>query len=262
MQVIKYSGDKEPFYPKKIFKSIRHAGGSSRLAKETVNLVKKKIYGDISTKEILKIILKNLEKEPGVSEKYDLKRAIMNLGPTGFPFEKYFAKVLNHYGYETKVGSKIRGKMIFHEVDIVAKKNKKFMIECKYHNQAGIITRLHPAMYTYARFLALKQQKFDQPWLVTNTKCSIDARRYAKGVGLKITGWSYPEKESLQKLISKKNLYPITILKELNNRTKEILFENNIITLRDMNEINLKKARIPEKQIIVILKEVKEIIVN
>ena len=264
MQIKKFSGEYQNFSPKKIYKSNKQAGGSSKLAKETLDIVKKKIHKDITTKEILKIVLSNLGKKPGVSEKYDLKRAMMSLGPTGFPFEKYFAKILQHYGYETKVGTKIKGKMILHEVDIVANKNKKFMIECKYHNQLGIITRLHPAMYTYARFLALKQQRFDQPWLVTNTKCSLDAKRYAKGVGLKITGWSYPEKESLQKLISEKNLYPITILKELTNKTKEILFENNIITLKDFEAypfLNLtKRLNISKKETTALLKEVDEIL--
>jgi len=266
MQVIKSSGNKEPFSQKKILRSIKNAGGSSRLAKETIKQVRQKIHNEITTKEILKIILNNLKKEPGIAEKYALKQAIMGLGPTGFPFEKYFAKILEHYGYKTKVGIKIKGKMILHEVDIIAEKKKKYMIECKYHNEPGTITKLHPAMYTYARFLALKNQKFDMPWLVTNTKCSRDAISYAKGVGLKITGWSYPEKNSLQELISKKNIYPITILNELKDKTKEILFNNNIITLKDLEKYSTTdlriKLKIPEKEGTPLLNEVREILRN
>jgi hypothetical protein len=105
----------------------------------------------------------------------------MSLGPSGFPFEIYFAKILENYNYKTKVDNIIPGKIILHEVDIIAEKNKKkYMIECKYHNEIGVHTKLHVAMYTYARFLDVK--KYDIPWLVTNTKCVDVALDYAKGV--------------------------------------------------------------------------------
>lgn len=265
MQVIKFSGDKETFNPRKIFASIKDAGGSTKIAKETVTLVRKKFHPDITTKEILKIVLENLKKEPGVSERYNLKGAIMSLGPTGFPFEEFFAKLLQHYGYQTKTKNNLKGRIIHHEVDIVAEKGKKFMIECKYHNESGTLTRLHPAMYTYARFLDLERHKFDKAWLVTNTRCTLDARQYARGVGLKITSWKYPEKESLQKLVEKKNLYPITVLNCLTKEMKEKLFSIDIVMLKDFEkfapeEIKVK-TKFTDKQIEEILKEVYEILI-
>jgi len=264
MDVIKFSGEKETFNPKKIYASIKDAGGSNRLAKETITIVRKNLHKDITTKEILDIVLENLKKEPGISEKYNLKGAIMSLGPTGFPFEEFFAKLLEYYGYKTKTDNKLKGKIIYHEVDIVAEKNKKFMVECKYHNESGTLTRLQPAMYTYARFLDLKRQKFDKPWLVTNTRCSTDARQYAKGVGLKITSWKYPKGESLGELIEKKSLYPITILNYLTNKMKEKLFSLNIIMLKDFEKYNPKelksKTNFSEKEIELLLKEVYEVL--
>lgn len=264
MQVIKYSGEIEKFSTRKIHNTIREAGGSSKLANDAIREVKKKYHRNITTKEILEILLNFLKKEPGVSERYNLKRGIMDLGPTGFPFEKYFSKILEHYGFKTKVGTKIKGKKIYHEVDIIAEKDKKFMIECKYHNELGTTTRLHPAMYTYARFLDLKRHKFDKGWLVTNTKCSEDAKLYAKGTGLKITSWKYPKNQSLQKLIEKKNLYPITILMNITPEIKEKLFEHDILTIKDFekySEEELKhKLNISEEKTKEILKEVYEIL--
>lgn len=264
MQVIKYSGDIEKFSAKKIYATIRDAGGSKQLANDAIKEVKKKYHKNITTKEILEILLKFLKKEPGVSEKYNLKRAIMDLGPTGFPFEKYFAKILENYGFQTKVGVKIKGKIIYHEVDIIANKKKKYMIECKYHNESGTITRLHPAMYTYARFLDLKRHQFYKGWLVTNTKCSDDAKLYAKGSGLKITSWKYPENQSLQKLIERNNLYPITVLTTIDSKIKEKLFENGIFMIKDFekySEEELKhKLNINEEKTKAILKEVYEIL--
>lgn len=264
MRVIKSSGEIEEFSRKKIHRTVREAGGSKKLADEAVKVVRENYSKDFTTKDILKILLEFLKQEPGVSEKYNLKQAIMKLGPTGFPFEKYFAKILNYHGYETKVGENLKGKKIIHEIDIVAKRKKKFMIECKYHNKHGTITRLHPAMYTYARFLDLKKYNFDQGWLVTNTKCSLDARRYAKGVNLKITGWSYPEKESLQKLIEKKGLYPVTILKKVTEKLKERLFDNDILTLKDFENFSEKeleqKLGMNEKQTLELLQNVNEIL--
>lgn len=165
----------------------------------------------------------------------------MSLGPSGFPFEKYFAKILDLYGYKTNVGVRLKGKRVLHEVDIVAIKNKKAMIECKYHNQSGISTGLQPAMYTYARFLDLKGHNFNFPWLVTNTKCSIDAQNYAEGVDLKITSWNYPPNESLLKLIENKRIYPITISNTLKKYELEKFFDANIITVKDLLRIDIDK---------------------
>jgi hypothetical protein len=100
---------------------------------------------------------------------------------------------------------------------------------------------LHPALYTYARFLDLKEP-LDQPWLVTNTKCSNDAINYSKGVNLKITSWKYPQEESLLKLVDEKKLYPITVLNEIDNEIKEKLIKNKIILVKDL--LNLP-VRIP-----------------
>ena len=263
MQVIKSSGDFEKFDGKKIYHSIRDAGGSNKLARGAVKEIKKKFRAQTSTEEILNFLIKFLSREPGVSERYDLKRAIMSLGPSGFPFEKFFAQVLESSGYKTTIDNKLKGKKIFQEVDIVAEKEKKWMIECKYHNESGTMTRLHVPLYTYARFLDLKNYNFYAPWLVTNTKCSRDAVEYAGGVGLRITSWKYPKKDNLQSLIEMKKLYPITILKKISNDELNKIYESEIVIAKDLlnfseDELS-KKTQISTKRIAKILEEVREV---
>jgi len=263
VEIIKASGEKEAFSTKKLATTMREAGASKRLINETISLVKSKIKQNTTTEEILNITLKNLKKESGVAEKYNLKRAIMNLGPTGFPFEEFIAEILRNYGYKATTDAKLKGKVIYQEVDVIAEKDKKFMIECKYHNEPGTDTRLQPAMYTYARFLDLAQYKFDQPWLITNTKCTSDAVGYAKGVNLKITSWNFPKEESLLRLITSKNLYPVTIL-FLTNEIKEKLIMNKVVLLKTLIEKDLKelykRTNIPIKELEKIKNKAREIL--
>ena len=264
MYVIKASGKKEEFNSEKILGTLLRAGASRNLANDIVSQVKSKIHDLITTREILDMALDLLKnKRPEVGARYDLKRAIMNLGPTGFPFEQFFAEVLEHYGYKTKVGQTVQGKITDHEVDIIAEKNsEKYMIECKYHNSLGVYTNIKVALYTYARFLDLKK-KFKQPWLSTNTRCSTKAILYAKGVGMKITSWEYPKNESLQELIKKKKLYPITILKSVDNNIKTKLSKAGITLAKnlinyDLNELK-KKTKLPENVLEKIIGECREV---
>ncbi len=271
MEVIKYSGGIEPFNPEKIKYTILDAGGSKKLAEEAVQKVTKEYHKGMTTKEILNILLKFLKKEPGVSERYDLKRAIMSLGPSGFPFETFFANLLNYYDYTTKVGEKLIGNGRVYEIDIIAEKNinsqrKKFMIECKYHNKLGIRTKIHHAKHTYQKFLKLQKYNFNQPWLTTNTKCSLDTLNYAKKVNLKITSWKYPKNESLKDLIKNKKLYPITILKFLPKEIKEKLYNSKILILKDLFKYNktdlIRITGLTKKEIEMVTREARDILGN
>lgn len=167
----------------------------------------------------------------------------MSLGPTGFPFEKFVAGLLQNYGYKTKVGKVIRGKCVDHEIDIVAEKDgKRCMVECKYHNALGIYTDLKVALYTHARFLDLGDD-FDQAWLVCNTKLTIAARKYAKCAGLKIMSWRYPREESLERMIEEKKLYPITILRSVKGFAKDRLFQVGIMLAKDLLDYGFERLK-------------------
>lgn len=265
MHVIKESGKKEKLNLKKLKYTILNAGASENLANKAIRNVKNKAYPGITTREILQLVLEMLKEEPGIAQRYNLKRAIMMLGPTGFPFEKFVAKMLEEYGYETRTDVNVKGKCVTQEVDVLAKKGKKkYMVECKYHNTPGKKSDLKVVMYTYARFLDLKHRKFSQPWLVTNTKCTSEAIKYAKGMNLKIISWRYPRKESLERMLVDKNLYPITTLTIPTLKVKHKLVNANLMLAGDLlkhHALYLRvKTRIPKRVLKKLREEAKHIL--
>lgn len=239
MFVTKNSGKVVKFDKKRIIRTCMRAGLSRKHAKNIADEVEKKIYDRIPTKIILKIILSEIRKiDRFASMKYDLKGSIMKLGPSGFTFERFISKLLESQGYKTKINVVINGRCAKHEVDIIAEKNGQSIIECKYHNYPGIYTGIKDALYTYARFVDIKEvsrnKEFKDVWLVSNTKFSSDAVKYSTCRGITLVGWKYPKGKSLTDLIENKKMYPVTILKSISKSTLLKLLKYNIITIKDL----------------------------
>ncbi|MBM3705597.1 MAG: ATPase [Actinobacteria bacterium] len=246
--IIKDDGSQELFDEEKIRTSILNAGGNPDTASSTADSIKKSFKNYMHSKEVYRHALKHLKnRQPEVAIKYTLKRAIMDLGPTGYVFERYFAEVLRHYGYKTEVGRIVRGYCVEHEVDIIAEKdNQHYMIECKYHNDLDISSDVKVALYVNSRFEDIKRAcaeglnnyDLEQGWLVTNTKVTSEAIKYARCVNMKIVAWHYPKNENLENFIENKKLYPVSILQGLSSHQKNILYENNTITIQDFLQYN------------------------
>ncbi|HDI74200.1 MAG TPA: ATPase [Candidatus Korarchaeota archaeon] len=237
MYVVKASGEREEFRPEKLMRSLIRAGASRELAAQIAGEVAREIWQGITTREILRIALEKLRErgEEALMLRYDLKRSIMNLGPSGYPFEKFIAVLLKKYGFKTRTNVVLEGKCVSQEVDVVAERDGlTYMVECKFHNRGGIKTDLKVAMYTYARFLDLKRY-FDRAWLICNTKCTLEAIRYCKCVGIRNTSWAYPRgRWSLESLIERKGLYPVTILRSLDEEEKKLALSAGIVTVEDV----------------------------
>ncbi|MGK0209564.1 MAG: hypothetical protein ACI83O_000843 [Patescibacteria group bacterium] len=269
MEIVKADGSVMKFDPKAIVNSIVRAGGKPKYAKEVAGTVEKKVKNGIRSEDVLDLTLSCMINNPVLAARYDLKRAIMELGPSGFAFEEYFGQILKHYGYKTQVGMTIKGEVVSQEIDVIARSDdgkRIAMIEAKYHNSTGIRSDTKVAMYTYARFLDVKHNKkfgFNEAWLVTNTKCTNNARRYASGVDLKIIAWRYPKTGNLQEMIEKKGLYPITILRKLEKGVKEKLFSAKIVMAADMMKYSLDelvaKTHLKKGQLERIMHEAKSI---
>lgn len=238
VNVIKASGQKEFFSEEKLRESIKRAGIPAGLEDKVVIHVKAKLYNDIPTSEVYKHITEFLNKEPqNITVRYSLKQAIMDLGPTGFPFEDYVSEILKAKGYVTQVRSILTGKCVSHEIDVIAEKVniEKFMIEAKYHNALGVKTDVHVSLYTKARFDDLKEKyKFTKAWIFTNTKITTDALTYALCAEMGITSWNFPQNKSLRDLIEQEKLYPITMLSSLSEAYKQILLDNHIVLIKDI----------------------------
>lgn len=63
--------------------------------------------------------------EQALAIRYDLKRALMELGPSGYPFEKLISDLLRKFGYRTKTNLTLQGKCVSHEIDVIAEKDGK-----------------------------------------------------------------------------------------------------------------------------------------
>ncbi len=240
LQVLKANGRKEPFDEEKVISSIKRARIPQALSARALLHAKSKLYDGIPTREIYQHILEFLgeSEHPYSKAKYGLKEAIMMLGPTGYPFEDFIARILQALGFETKVRQILMGKCISHEIDVIAKKdNKTNMIEAKFHNSTGTRSDVHVVLYTHSRFQDVKEKNsLDEGWLITNTKTTTDAIAYAECKGMKIISWSFPEQGSLRDLIEKSRLHPITMLTSLTNTHKTALLNNHIVMCRDIHD--------------------------
>ncbi len=254
MVVIKASGEKEQFSEEKLRLSIQRAGIPGNFSDEVINHVRTKLYENIPTYEIYKHIAEFLSNSPHpyTKTKYSLKQAIMDLGPTGYPFEDYVSEILKLDGYETMVRQTLYGKCISHEIDIVAQKdNVKSMMECKFHNMPGTKSQVHVSLYTKARFDDVKEKNnLNDVWLVTNTKITPDALNYAICANMKVISWDYPEKGSLRDLVEKHKLHPITMLTSVSSAQKQALAENHVVLAKDVctNPSSLDILGLPEEK--------------
>jgi hypothetical protein len=249
LNILKSSGQPEEFDVQKLTNSLLRSGASPEVAEEIAAEVARQILPTARTKDIYRMAKKLLRRyNLAAGMRYSLKKAIAMLGPTGYPFERYFARILKGHGYSAEVDRIIDGYCVKHEVDILASNgNGYYVIECKYHSNGGKPTDVKVALYVQSRFDDIKrafaltpEHALDvrQGWLVTNTRCTTDAIKYAKCVGLRIISWRYPETDSLEKMIEGKRLYPVTILPSARRKSLEILFANNFILAQDIADID------------------------
>jgi hypothetical protein len=243
--IIKASGQTEQFNPQKLIHSLIRSGASDEVAREIADKIQKQITPASHTKHIYRLARKYLRKYNRATDmRYSIKKALYALGPSGYPFEKYFARILKAYEYSVEINQTMEGHCVKHEVDVLAGKgNERFIIECKYHSNGGVPTDVKDALYTHSRFTDIKKS-YERPpltyhgWLVTNTRCTTDAIQYAECVGLKIISWKYPHKSSLEAMIEEKRLYPVTILSALKKKSVETLFSQGIILAQDIAQID------------------------
>lgn len=260
LHVLKATKEKEPFSEEKLRFSIQRAGIPENIQNLVVDHVKSKLYDNIPTSQIYHHISEFLDQssQPYNRTRYRLKHAIMEFGPTGYPFEDYVSEILKAEGYETNVRQILNGKCVKHEIDIVSQKDgTKSMIECKFHNSVGIHTQVHVSLYTKARFDDLKDiYHFNDAWLVTNTRITNDALDYAICNNMKVISWNYPANEGLRDLIERSKLHPITVLTTLSQNQKQQLLDNHIVLCKNVSD-NLNLLNLPEDKKQSVLEEAK-----
>ena len=247
INIIKANGDKAPFEIEKVRISLERAGTDKLLVEEIVQDIVKEVYDGMTTKKIYQMAFRMLKGKARVNaSRYKLKKALMELGPSGYPFEKLVGKLLAHEGFDTKVGVIVQGNCVQHEVDVIAQKdNKHYMIECKYHSDQGRYCNVKIPLYIQSRFLDVEKQwekqqghetKFHQGGVYTNTRFTTDAIQYGTCVGLLLTSWDYPKGDGLKERIDRSGLHPLTSLTTLTKIEKSKLLDKGIVLCKEINK--------------------------
>ncbi len=245
IDIIKSSGDRVKFSLEKLRNSLKHSGASHNLVEQIVDKVQDELYEGISTNEIYNRAYALLKKKKSVfASKYKLKKAIYELGPTGFPFERFVGAVLEYSGYTTQIDVIMNGICVNHEIDIVAKKNvQTTIIECKFHGEEGRNCNVKVPLYIHSRYNDVKAnwdtkkskgQILDKGWVATNTRFTTKALQYGKCAGLYLLSWDYPKNEGLKDRIDRLGLYPITVSTLLTKREKQFLLSRDVVLCRQL----------------------------
>lgn len=268
--ITKASGETEQFSDAKLRRSLKRVNASSAIIEEIVEHVIKELKPGMPTSQIYRHAFSLLHKqERPVAARYALKQAIRELGPSGHPFEQLIGALLASEGFSVEVGKTVQGSCVTHEVDVIAQKDDRhIMVECKFHNQPGIKSDVKISLYIQARFQDVEKvweqnpthtEKFHEAWLVTNTKLTSDAIRYAECVGMKAIGWNYPESESLEIRIDRAGIHPITCLTTLSTSQKRQLVQKGVVLCKDLlnKQTLLRSLGLQEIKITQVLAEAK-----
>jgi hypothetical protein len=268
IEIVKASGESSIFSEGKLRNSLHRAGASADQINIIIDDIYTRLYKGISTKEIYQQAFKMLKGSARhTAAKYQLKKAIMELGPSGFPFERFVAEIFRQQGYTVSIGEIIDGQCVKHEVDVIASINQtQLLIECKYHNLQGIICDVKIPLYIHSRFKDVEAtwikenggaNKQYRGCVVTNTRFSDDAMQYGNCAGLKLIGWSYPQTGSLKDQIDELGLYPITCLTSITKSEKQYLLEKNIVLCNEIinNKKTLENAGIRAKRLEIVIDE-------
>lgn len=243
--ITKASGETEPFSEAKLRRSLERATTSPTAIEKIVAHIRSELKPGMHTGQIYRHAFSLLRtSERPAAGRYALKRAIMELGPTGRPFEKLIGKLLGLDGFAVTVAQTVSGLCVRHEIDVIGEKdNRHIMVECKFHNQPGTKSDVKVALYIQARFEDVAKawrknpghdQKVHEPWLVTNTKLTSDAIQYAACVGMKAIGWSYPDDNGLEARIDRAGFHPLTALTRLSRAHKQQLLARGFVLCKEL----------------------------
>lgn len=245
--ITKVSGEKENFDSKKLFRSLEKAGIEPKVIQRLIEQIEKNDQLK-TTQQIYQYALKKLSQTNPVSAaRYNIKNALLQLGPAGFPFEQFIMHILQAEGYKTKTNQIIHGKCITHEIDIIIQKEQRMsIVECKYHNRQYLKSDVKVPLYVQGRLADITQKRENHDiinaWIVTNTKFTSQAIKFGHCANITLLSWDYPEIAPLPSLIQKYNLFPITALVSLSNKEKEMFIKNGFVLCKDVQKhLNMLK---------------------
>lgn len=237
----KASGGEEIFEIGKLERSLHNSGADRKSIKRVLNDIENWIYDGVTTKKIYSRAFTLLKRDKGSSAmRYKLKKAIFELGPTGYPFEQYMGQLFAKQGYGIEVGVVVVGHCLTHEMDVIAtKKPIQHIMECKYHKDQGKTVSIQVPLYVRSRVNDIIRKREQMPefeglsfkaWVVTNTRFSPDSIKYGNCSGMKLLAWDYPQGHGLKDMIERVKVFPITVLTQLTKKEKQNLLDQDIVS--------------------------------
>ena len=215
------------------------------VVKDILRQLEQEIFEGMSTKQIYKLAFGLLKKASNShAARYNLRQAIQLLGPAGFFFEKFVARLFQSEKYEAQTNLTLQGKCVSHEIDVMIEKNNIVaMVECKFHAHREAVSDVKVPMYILSRFNDLKEKPFQlfgkkQPiskcWIVTNNRFSSDAVTFGSCSGLNMLSWDFPLDHNLRTKIDNNHLYPVTCLTTLSLTEKDKLLILDVILVKEI----------------------------
>ena len=272
MKIVKHSGAIVDFNPEKLKNSLLKSGADKNVVEDILQAIKTQIYEGISTKQIYKMAFALLKKKANFhAARYNLREAIRLLGPAGFFFEKYIARLFDSEHYETMTNLTLQGKCVTHEIDVLIRKNNQIaMVECKYHVGRDAASDVKVPMYILSRFNDLQERqhavfdrknKISKCWIITNNRFTADAVTFAKCSGLNLLSWDYPSPNNLKTKIDNSYLYPVTCLTTLSLSEKDKLLILDVILVKELinNSDSLIKIGLSTNRVKNVLKEASDL---
>ena len=243
--IIKADGSNEIFDPKRLAVSLERAGAGEHTAANIAETITNTITQGALSKEIYARAFSLLRRERRpVAARYALRRALLELGPTGHPFEDFVSHLYRVEGWKVETRKILQGKCVSHEVDFYAshpEQGEYLAAELKYHNDPGYKTDLKVALYVKSRFedifscdAATRTCQIDRGLLVTNTKFTSEAIAYSECAGVELLGWGYPADNTLFMRMSRAKVYPVTTLTVLSRAEKRLFIERGIIAVDEI----------------------------
>ncbi len=247
MRVKKYSGELVTFDPESLRYSLTRSGASAEEVDKVYKDIQSHLYDGISTRELYERAYEALKKHrSSYAARYSLKKALRDLGPEGFYFEKWIGRLFAADGYETTTGQTVQGHAVSHEIDVVAAKNGTMLaIECKFRNDVDAKISVTTPMYFMSRIKDISYigynffgelRQFTDGWLATNAYLTADSKSFGEYYRLNLLAWDYPKESSIKLRVDNNGLYPVTCLTTLNQMEKASLLRHQCILVRDLVE--------------------------
>ena len=239
IEVRKSDGLREPYSRRKLRNSLRRAGASKSTVEEVVAALEPQLKDGVSTGRLYRMACKALrQRSRRTAITYSLKRALLDLGPSGFPFEQFCGRLFEAMGYRVVYNQFLQGRCVQHEIDIIAERDgRRLLAECKFHNRATYRNDVKLPLYLRARSLdlaATREGQHDAFWVLSNTTYSEDALAYGACEGLILAGHNTDHYPLTRGLINQHGLHPITCLGSLKVAQKRRLIEAGAVLCRDL----------------------------